>query len=182
MNVQDAIRHKRAVRNFTADAIAEQDLHDIVNAGRLAQSSKNMQAWHFIAITDRELLQSLSECGQFAGHLAGASLAVVILTPDPALRFNIMFDAGQAAACMQLAAFEKGIGSCLATIYDRDRARELLGFPPELHIRIAISFGYPRENSSPPARRSGRRPLEEVLSMQRWEGGSAPHNPFLDSD
>jgi nitroreductase len=178
MNVQDAIRNKRAVRTFTDEPIPEADLREIVDAGRLAQSSKNMQAWHFIGITDRPILIELSECGQFAGHVAGAAAAVAILTPDPELRFNVMFDAGQAAAYMQLAAFDKGIGSCLATIYDRERARDLLGFPSELHIRIAISFGFPSEAASRPIRRRGRRAFEDVFSLQRWEKTEAPHNPF----
>ncbi|HUF39357.1 MAG TPA: nitroreductase family protein [Anaerolineales bacterium] len=179
MNIHDAIRQKRAVRKFTGEPIPEADIIDIVNAGRLAQSSKNMQAWHFIAVTEREALRDLSECGQFAGHLAGAALGIAILTPDPDLRFNVMFDAGQAAAYMQLEAFGKGIGSCLATIYDWDRARKLLGFPQELHIRIAISFGYPLEGPSHASRRGGRRALEAVLSMQRWNPLDEPHNPFI---
>lgn len=178
MRVHRAIRAKRAVRKFTGDRIPEADALDIIDAGRLAQSSKNMQAWHFIAITERDLLQKLAKCGEFAGHLAGAALAVAILTPDPDLRFNVMFDAGQAAAYMQLEAFEKGIGSCLATIYDRDRARELLRFPEELHIRIAISFGYPASGTGRPARRGGRRDRSEVLSWERWDRPEDPHNPF----
>jgi nitroreductase len=180
MNVHQAIRTKRAVRKFTGEPISEADALDIIDAGRLAQSSKNMQAWHFVAITEHDTLQELAKCGEFAGHLAGAALAVAILTPDPDLRFNVMFDAGQAAAYMQLEAFEKGIGSCLATIYDRDRARELLRFPEELHIRIAISFGYPAPGTGRPARRGGRRDRGEVFSWERWDGGEQPHNPFRD--
>mgnify|MGYP001032609357 CR=1 FL=1 len=103
-------------------------------------------------------------------QLAAAALGVVILTPDPAQRFSIMFDAGQAAAYMQLAAWELGIGSCLATIYDPDKARHLLGFPDDWHARIAISFGYPAQEAwlTSPPRRGGRRPLEEVVHWERW--------------
>jgi nitroreductase len=108
--------------------------------------------------------------GNYAGHLAGAALGVAILTTDPAARFSILFDAGQAAAYMQLAAWELGIGSCLATIYDPDAARRLLGFPPELHLRIAISFGYPADPGllTAPPRPTGRRPLHEAVHYDRW--------------
>ncbi len=58
-----------------------------------------------------------------------------------------MFDAGQAAAYMQLAAWELGIGSCPASIYEAEKAREILGFPATLHLRIALSFGYPAEEN-----------------------------------
>jgi nitroreductase len=145
-------------------------VHAILNAGRRAQSSKNTQPWHFIAIRDKDTLKTLSQLGQFAMHLEGAALGVAILTPDPASRFSVMFDAGQAAAYMQLAAWELGIGSCLATIYQPDQARDLLDFPADWHIRIAISFGYPLDaavlNNKP--LKGGRMPLEEILHWDRW--------------
>ncbi len=170
MNVSDAIRLKRAVRKFTPDLLSEETILAILNAGRRAQSSKNTQPWHFIAITDKATLKALSECGEWAGHLAGAALGVAIVHPDPAERFQILFDIGQAAAYMQLAAWEMGVGSCMATIYQGDKAREILGFPAELHIRFAISFGYPAEESmlTEPPKKGGRRPADEVIHRDRW--------------
>jgi nitroreductase len=81
-----------------------------------------------------------------------------------------MFDAGQAAAYMQLAAWELGIGSCPASIYDPDRARSILDFPPELHLRIALSFGYPAEVDMlrRPSKKGGRRQLDEVVHFDKW--------------
>lgn len=170
MNVSEAIRTKRAVREFQDVPLPEDAILDILNAGRRAQSSKNTQPWQFIAIRDRETLRALSLMGNFALHMAGAALGVVILTPDPAVRFSIMFDAGQAAAYMQLAAWEMGIGSCLATIYEPEKARQLLGFPEDLHVRIAISFGYPQNPqaiSGPPAK-GGRTALDELVHWEKW--------------
>lgn len=170
MNVSDAIRTKRAVRKFQARPLSQDDVASILNAGRRAQSSKNEQTWHFIAVRDREILAALSVCGDWAGHLAGAALGVAILTPDPSARFQIMFDAGQAAAYMQLAAWERGIGSCLASIYDTEKARLILGFPPELHLRIMLSFGFPAEAQLLTAapRKGGRRRLDEIVHTDRW--------------
>lgn len=170
MNVFDAIGGKRAIRKFLDDPLTDEEIKTILNAGRLAQSSKNSQPWHFIAIQERDTLHSLSELGHFAGHLAGAALGVTILTPSPEQRFSIMFDAGQAAAYMQLAAWELGIGSCLATIYEPEQARKLLGFPEDLHTRIAISFGYPakEETTSRAPRKGGRRSLDDVVHWESW--------------
>ena len=170
MNVSDAIRLKRAVRKFTPDPLPEETILAILNAGRRAQSSKNTQPWHFIAITDKGILKQLSECGEWAGHLAGASLGVALLTEDPAEKFQRLFDLGQAAAYMQLAAWELGVGSCLATIYEPEKARELLGFPAELHFRFAIAFGYPLEGDRLTAvpRKGGRKALDEVVHWERW--------------
>jgi nitroreductase len=170
MNISEAIRTKRAVRQFTDHPLPKGVVKNILNAGRRAQSAKNMQPWHFIAIQEKATLQALSQLGEWAGHLAGAALGVAILTPDPAQRFSIMFDAGQCAAYMQLAAWEMGVGSCPATIYEPDKARQILGFPQELHIRIALSFGYPvdtRTLTAPPVK-GGRRVFEETVHWEKW--------------
>ena len=59
MRVAKAITTKRAVRTFKKDALVEKEIHAILNAGRRAQSSKNRQAWQFIAVQDKELLKKL---------------------------------------------------------------------------------------------------------------------------
>ena len=170
MNVSEIIRLKRAVRKFTPDPLPEAVILAILNAGRRAQSSKNTQPWQFIAITDKTILIALSECGEWAGHLAGAALGVAILTPDPSEKFQTMFDAGQAAAYMQLAAWELGVGSCPASIYEMEKARQTLGFPPEYHLRIALSFGYPQEGEilEKAPKKGGRKALNDMVHWQTW--------------
>ncbi len=170
MNVSDAIRLKRAVRKFTPEPLPEEVILAILNAGRRAQSSKNAQPWHFIAITDKTILKALSECGEWAGHLAGAALGVALLTEDPTEKFQTMFDLGQAAAYMQLAAWDLGVGSCPASIYEPEKARLILGFPAELHLRIALSFGYPanEEKLVAPPKKGGRKPFTEIVHRDKW--------------
>jgi nitroreductase len=170
MNVSEAIRTKRAVRQFRAQPLPQEAVTAILNAGRRSQSSKNTQPWRFIAIQDKDTLAELSTCGQWAGHIAGAALAVAIVHPDPTEKFQVLFDIGQTAAYMQLAAWEMGIGSCLASIYEPEKARELLGFPADLHLRIVISFGYPADETaiSQPPRKGGRNTLEEIAHYDRW--------------
>lgn len=172
MNVAEAIRMKRAVRKFQDKALPDEVVRAILNAGRRSQSSKNNQAWRFIAIRDRSILKELSTCGDWAGHLAGAALGVAILTPDPMSKFQIMFDAGQAAAFMQLAAWELGVGSVPASIYEHEKARVILGFPAEWHLRIALSFGYPLDEGklSTPPKKGGRIAFEDVVRWERWGG------------
>jgi len=170
MNVSEAIRMKRAVRKFQSRPLPDEVIHDILNAGRRSQSSKNTQAWRFVAIRDRAILKELATCGEWAGHLAGAALGVAILTPDPLEKFQIMFDAGQAAAFMQLAAWELGVGSVPASLYEFEKARGILHIPPEWHVRVALSFGYPLEEEklSAPPRKGGRAAFEDVVHWDRW--------------
>ena len=170
MEVSSAIRTKRAVRQFMDQPLPEESIHTILNAGRRAQSAKNLQPWHFIAIQDHKTLVALSKLGHYAGHLAGAALGIAIITPPPEQRFSVLFDAGQSAAYMQLAAWELGIGSCLATIYEPSQARQILGFPEDHHINIIISFGFPQNPDdiirSPD--RGGRRSWDDVVHWEIW--------------
>lgn len=170
MDVHEAIRTKRAVRAFTDVPVPEDVIRRILNAGRRAQSSKNTQPWNFVVVRDRERLRQLSECGTYAGHMAGAAFAVAIVTGDPSVRWSIPFDTGQAAAYMQLAAWEMGVGSCLASIYEPEQAKAILGIPADLFFDVAISFGYPtpEQRRREVVKKGGRRPFEEVVHWERW--------------
>jgi nitroreductase len=171
MDVSEAIRTKRAIRRFAPTPLPAEVTQAILNAGRRAQSSKNTQPWQFVAVTDHATLERLAGSGDFAGHLAGAALGVVLVTPDePERREWLMFDVGQAAAYMQLAAWEMGVGSVIATIYRPEDARAILGIPADLRCDVALSFGYPadaRDMAAAP-RAGGRRPLEELVHRDRW--------------
>ena len=170
MNVSEAIRTKRAIRQFEQRPLPEAAVRAILQAGRRAQSSKNSQPWHFVVVRERETLKALARMGTYAGHMAGAALGVVFVTVDPAVRWAIMFDCGQSASYMQLAAWELGLGSCLATLYEPEQARALLGVPAEMHINVAISFGYPTaaELAARPLKPGGRRALEDVVHWEKW--------------
>jgi nitroreductase len=171
MQVEEAIRTKRAVRQFAPTPLPDAAVRAILNAGRRAQSSKNTQPWQFVAVTNKDVLARLAQTGDFAGHLAGAALGVVLVAPDePERREWLMFDLGQAAAYMQLAAWELGIGSVIATIYHPDQAQAILGVPAGLRCDVALSFGYPADASvlSAAPRPGGRKPLDELVHRDRW--------------
>lgn len=162
MTVTEAIRRKRAVRSYAATPVPEELIETILNAGRRAQSSKNSQPWSFILLTERERMQHLSTAGSFAAHMPHAAFVVVLVgTP------GYEFDLGQAAAYMQLAATEQGIGSCVTTLHDSDAAHAILGVPAELTCRWSITFGYPAE-AQPPLKAGGRKPLAEIVRRERY--------------
>jgi nitroreductase len=170
MNVLEAIGKKRAIRDYASRPIPNEIIRRILNAGRRAQSSRNNQLWHFIAIQQQETLGALARLGDYADHLARAALAVAILTPDPSERISVMFDAGQAAAYMQLAALELGVGSCVVRLHRPEPARTLLGYPEDLHLHYVLAMGYPAvpEAMEAPLKATGRRPLAEVIRFEHW--------------
>ena len=173
MSTWDAISGKRMVREFADRPIEPDRLVRILNAGRRAASSKNLQRWDFIVCRDREHLAELSTVGPWADHLAGAPVAVALVTPDPAAAdspLSVMFDLGMAAANMMLAAWELGIGSVPATVYEHDAARRLLGYPADHHCEYLISFGYPADPDilTRPNQAGGRQALADIVHDETW--------------
>ena len=171
--VWKAVAARRAVRQFADRPLEPDHLERILHAGRRAGSSKNLQRWTFIVCRDRSHLTELAQLGPWAGHLAGAAVAIALVTPDPRgaeAPLSIMFDLGQAAENMMLVAWELGIGSVPATVYDQDAARRLLGIPADQHCEYLLSFGYPADPTDltrPPAS-GGRRDPAEVVREERW--------------
>ena len=78
MQATELLRTLRAVRRFSAEAIPEDVLLDILDVARWTGSAKNTQPWELVIVEDRGDLERLSTLGQYAGHLAGARLAIVL--------------------------------------------------------------------------------------------------------
>jgi nitroreductase len=83
-----------------------------------------------------------------------------------------MWDLGGAAAQMMVVGWELGIGSCPATVYEQDAARDILGYPADMRCEYVLSFGYPADPAvlTAPPRPGGRRPQDELVHEERWEG------------
>lgn len=173
MQVIEAIKSNRAVRQFADRPVSRDEIVRVVNAGRLAGSAKNRQPWTFVVVTGRDTLRALTACGPWCAHVGEAAFAVVLVVDDlrdpPTL--TTPFDLGRASQNMILAAWELGIGSCMGTIYDPEAARAALGIPADKDVPWLISFGYPHPDADPrqrPPRAGGRRMLGEVVRWEHW--------------
>jgi nitroreductase len=175
METREAIRTVRVVRKFSETPLTDEALTAILDAARHAGSSKNLQRWAFIVIRDRSTLERLSKVGPYAGHLAGATVAIAQVTPrspsdtwDPSE--SIMWDLGRSAQNMVLAAWDLGIGSAPATVYDEPLCRSILGYPEDHYCGYVFSFGYPADPSklTAPPRAGGRVALDEIVHWERW--------------
>ncbi len=169
MDTYQTIISLRSIRQFERSRpISDQSLHRILQAGRMSGSSKNSQPWWFIVIKDQDTLNALSRCGDFAQHLAGATLAVAIVF-DPQF-YRGEFDSGRAVQNMMLAAWADGIGSCIASMHREADAKGILGVPNELRLQHIISFGYPlpADQSTPAVKKRGRKPMEAIVMHEKW--------------
>jgi nitroreductase len=173
MDTWDAVKTRRNVRRFEDRPIPPDGLDRIVAAAALAPSSMNEQRWAFVVCRDRDRLEELARSGDYAGHVAGAAAAIAFLTPraeEVSERESIAFDLGQAVENAMLAAWELGIGSCHASVYDEPRVREILGYPPEMTCDLVVSFGYPEDPGSlaPPGSQGGRKLLPDLRHEERF--------------
>jgi len=166
METWQAINSVRVVREFADRPLADDHLQRILDAARRTGSSKNRQDWVFIVCRDQDHLRELAKVGPYAGHLAGAALAIALVGPAESDRWDL----GRAAQNMVLAAWELGIGSVPATVYEPELARSLLGYPESMSCGYLLSFGYPAdpEGLTRPNRPDGRKPLDQIVRHERW--------------
>lgn len=173
MDTWEAVDGIRVVREFDARDLPEEHVRRILHAGRRAGSSKNSQRWAFVVVRDRKQLQRLAEAGHFAGHVAAAPVTVALLNPDPRAPdapLSVVWDLGRAAQNMVLVAWELGIGSCPATVYNHALVHDLLQIPEGHHCEYLLAFGYPADPAvlNAPKRAGGRVSLDEVRHEETW--------------
>lgn len=165
MNVQEAIRSKRAVRLYTDEPIAKGVIQKILDIARWSQSSKNTQPWEFIVVTDSDTLTKLAQAGDYTSHVAYSTFVIVLVTDSD--HFWRGFDLGQVAMCLQLTAWEQGIGSCPIAFQRSKQAKEILGVPDEKSLSAAITFGYPSPEHKT-AKMGGRKSLDDITHWDKW--------------
>ena len=163
MNAYEAIVTKRDTRRYADRPIEAETMQRLLQAGRMAGSSKNTQPVRFVLIQKPERLAEIAKCGHFAEHLASAPAAIaVVLEPDGG-----SFDAGRAAQNIMVAAWGEGITSCPTSMHERECAREGLGLPEGHELAIVLALGYPQAGTRLGAGRA-RLPLEELVHEEHW--------------
>ena len=171
METWDAIRARRATKEYDDRPLTDAELERVLEAGRRAPSSSNNQRWDFVLIRDREQLQVISKVWQGAAHIANAAAAIGLVAPfsdDLRQTASINYDLGQAAMSMMIAAADLGIGSRTASVHDHALASEVLGLPHDRRLTWLLGLGYPGDRPLKPIRNPDRKPLEEVVHHDRW--------------
>jgi FMN reductase (NADPH) len=139
----DLILNRRSCRSFSDEEISEVDLQTILEAGRFAPSTVNLQTWSFITFTKRQWHELFNRPIPFNG-----TFAVVICadsyrlkdfftdfqeTPFVNLSFAI-FNAGLAAMNMTIAAEALGIKSIMLSDTGRTGLLDLSHLKEKLHL------------------------------------------------
>ncbi len=176
--VMDAMRARRAVRQYARKPIDEAAILRVIDAAVLAPSALNRQDWMFVAITDPLALDSISHKAKlhmlglldqtptlrgFREHLSNPAydifygapaLVVICATSDDEMAKQ---DCCLAAENLMLAARAEGLGSCWIGFaeawLDLPEAKAELGIAANVRPIAPIILGHPAAWPESPGRR-----------------------------
>ncbi len=165
MTPYEAIISKRDLRVYTDQPIADDVMHRILQAGRMAGSAKNLEVNRLVLVTDQAVQDALVEAGDFSSWIGTSAAIVGFASPAAELR---QFDVGRQAQNMMIAAHAEGVGSCPVTLQHADRARAAVGLPDDWAMGMVITLGYcvPDHPESPLKRT--RVSLDDLVVHNRW--------------
>ncbi|NTV83454.1 MAG: nitroreductase family protein [Bacteroidales bacterium] len=153
-----AILTRRSIRKYTNNSLPEEYYEVMLKAAMHAPSARNRQPWHFIIISDREILKQLAEVSPSWKMLDVAASAIVVcgdLNLEDSESFIIQ-DCSAATQNILLAAHELGLGSVWLGVHPReDRLKplsEILHIPGHIVPVSMVSIGNPDESREQPER------------------------------
>lgn len=169
MDVLQAIRERRSVRNFREEPLTREQLETILEAAVWAPTGGNIQAWKFVVVTDPRRINDIKA---FSPGMLPVPAALVVACSDlerassrgGRLAAEVLTICDVAMACqnMMLAAHALGLGSCVIRSFSQTGVARLLGLPESIRPELLVALGHPVR--MPPAPR--RRPQHEVV---HWE-------------
>jgi nitroreductase len=169
LELYEAIRQRYSVRAYLDKPLEDDTLNRVLEAGRLAPSGNNRQAWKFVVAQDPKLRSHLARaCEQ--PFLAQAPVVIAVVGTDPHRKMSCDItgdpvDCAIAVSFMTLAATAEGLGTCWIGHFNQDACRELLHVPSSCKIVALLPVGYPGQ-AAPPAR--PRKSLAEVVSYDSF--------------
>ena len=165
MEVLEAIRTRRSIRNYERRPVPEESVRNILEAGRWAPSANNSQPWNFIVLRDEGVRREVAIATTYGKFLADAPLGIAVVI-DPAASTHPVEDGAIATQNMILAAHALGLGTCWIGSYGsthEERVKKILDIPKDKRLLSILSVGFPAES-----RKSTRRALGELTFIDRY--------------
>jgi len=172
MDVMEAIKGRRSIRQFTDQPIEKDKLERLLEAARWAPSGGNLQKWRFVVVTapsQKELVR------QFAPGIFAMPSAFIVVCAEVEPEANewkkklYLADCSIACQNIMLAAHEMGIGTCVALSYDKAAIGEILELPNNVEPMLVVTLGYPAEAPQPPPRFELSKTAFEERYGQEWK-------------
>jgi nitroreductase len=172
------ILKRRSVRSFADRSIPDDIFAAILEAGRLAPSTVNLQTWSFAIFTDTSWREAFGGALPFRGKRAVIvmgdthrdKLVADVFPYSPLVEYTIaVMNASLAAMNMNVAAEALGVSSVMLSetgrsgLLDVGYLRKKLGLPDGVFPLMTIVFGYAR-GAHPPM--PPKLPLDQIC----WSG------------
>ena len=169
MEFSDVVKNRYSCKKFGPEPLTEGELLEILNAGRLAPTAKNLQEQHvYVVRSARGLagIDALTPCR----YGAPVVLAVTydrenVYTYPGGKHHSGVEDAVLAAAHMMLAAFNAGVDSCWLNRFDPEEAKKVLGLPENEEVVMLLDLGHAAPDAGPLPNHESRRELSETVTF-----------------
>jgi nitroreductase len=169
MDFHELAAKRSSIRSFNSRNIPEDILLEILDAGRVAPSAKNLQPWKFHVVRSPEMLEKLHAC--YPGAWVRTAPCILVVSGkriDAWVRRNDGYNSLETdlAIVMDhiiLAATAQGLGTCWVAAFDPALLHEALGLGPENEVFAFTPLGYaaPGAVTAP----KNRKPLEEITEF-----------------
>jgi nitroreductase len=160
------LRRLRAVKEYTAEPVAQEAIEAILEVGRWSGSGGNRQPTEVIVIRDPAVKAKLAEWGAQPAAKAGVVLLLAVANDASAM------DEGRVAERLCLGAAACGLGSTVATIKNEgpEAVKQLLGIPAGHRVRTLIAIGHTdvEARRGRPRNPQARKPLSEFGHWDRY--------------
>lgn len=147
MDVFECIKTRRSIRNYLDQPIDEIYITKIMQAAIWAPSGKNGQPWKFKIITNKELINKISEMSIYGKWMKTAPCFICVFL-DKDKSYDYIKDMQSCGAVIQnimLYAYSIGVGSCwVGEILTKSKTiSDLLDVPiAKYELMAVITLGY----------------------------------------
>lgn len=168
MEFTEVVKNRYSCKKYDGRPVAREQLGEILAAGRLAPTAKNLQEQHIYVVESAEGLAKIDEVTP-CRYQAGTVLVVAfdknnVYTYPGEKRNSGIEDASIVATHLMLAAANAGVDSCWLNCFDPDRLAELLELPENEEILMLLDLGYAAEGAGPLTNHGLRKDLSETVS------------------
>ena len=168
MEILEAIRERRSIRNFQKKDIPQKIVDKLIDALIWAPSAGNLQARKFFFVKDAKLREDIAAAALNQDCIAEAPLVIVGCTDSRISnkygeRGEYLYSIQDVAAGimgMMLVAHENGLGTVWVGAIREEELFGLLNLPQNLRPVAIVPVGYPVKIPSPPPRVSRQEAVE----------------------
>lgn len=156
MDIMELLAGRRTYRRFLQKPVPAGVVADMVEAVRLSSCGANRQAIRLVVVQSPAMVAKVQPLVKWAAYLPPEQgtpgpgeqpVLFVAVVQDASIPGDKDTDAGIALANLTLAAWAKGVGSCIMGAIDRPRLTELLGLSENEKLHSMVALGYPAHAS-----------------------------------